>query len=57
MDAGRNFFTETSNSGAIPPWNLIMVTSLVPALPMVLVYALGQKYVYRANIGTGGSLK
>ena len=34
-----------------------MVTLLVPALPMVLVYALGQKCVYRANIGTGGSLK
>ena len=54
---GLYFFTETSNKGAIPPWNLIMVTSLLLALPMLLVYALGQKYVYSANIGAGSTLK
>lgn len=54
---GLYFFTETSNKGAIPPWNLIMVTALVLAIPMLIVYAVGQKYVYTANIGTGSSLK
>lgn len=54
---GLYFFTETSNKGAIPPWNLIMVTSVCLAVPMLLVYTLGQKYVYTANIGSGSSLK
>ena len=54
---GLYYFTETSNRGAIPPWNLIMVTSLFLALPMLLVYSLGQKYVSTMNIGSGGSLK
>lgn len=54
---GLYFFTETSVAGAIPPWNLIMVTSLMLAVPMLLVYAFGQKYVYTANIGSGGTLK
>lgn len=54
---GLYFFTETSNKGAIPPWNLIMVTSLCLAIPMLIVYSIGQKYVYTANIGSGSSLK
>ena len=54
---GVYFITETSNKGAIPPWNLIMVTSLILTLPMILVYSLGQKYVYSANIGSGDILK
>jgi multiple sugar transport system permease protein len=54
---GVYFITETSSKGAIPPWNLIMVTALMLTLPMILVYALGQKYVYTANIGSGSSLK
>ncbi|NCC63785.1 MAG: carbohydrate ABC transporter permease [Spirochaetia bacterium] len=51
---GAYFITETSAKGAIPPWNLIMVTALLLTLPMIMVYALGQKYVYAANIGGGG---
>ena len=54
---GLYFFTQTSNQGAIPPWNLIMVTAVILALPMLLVYSLGQKYVYSANIGLGSTLR
>jgi multiple sugar transport system permease protein len=54
---GTYFMTATSNSGAIPPWNQIMVTSMLLTVPMILVYTLGQKYVYSANIGSNDILK
>jgi len=54
---GVYFITETSNKGAIPPWNLIMVTSIFLTVPMIAVYSLGQKYVYSANIGMGDIMK
>lgn len=54
---GAYFMTATSNKGAIPPWNLIMVASMFLTIPMILVYTFGQKYVYSANIGSNDILK
>lgn len=54
---GTYFMTATSNVGAIPPWNSIMVTSMLLTLPMILVYGLGQRYVYAVNIGSNDLLK
>lgn len=54
---GTYFMTATSNKGAIPPWNLIMVASMFLTIPMILVYTFGQKYVYSANIGSNDILK
>jgi multiple sugar transport system permease protein len=54
---GAYFMTSTFNKGAIPPWNLIMVASMFLTVPMILVYTLGQKYVYSANIGSNDIMK
>ena len=45
----------TVGGGQMPPWNLVMVASLFLTIPMVLVYLLGQRYVYEANISGGSS--
>jgi multiple sugar transport system permease protein len=44
----------TTSAGATPMWNLVMVASMLLTLPMLLVFFLGQKYVFEANI-SGGS--
>lgn len=54
---GTYFMTATTNKGAIPPWNLIMVSSMALTVPMILVYAFGQEYVYAANIGSNDILR
>jgi len=54
---GAYFMTATFSKGAIPPWNLIMVASMFLTLPMILVYTLGQRFVYSANIGSNDLLK
>lgn len=45
----------TVGGGQMPPWNLVMVASLFLTIPMVMVYLLGQRYVYEANISGGSS--
>lgn len=45
----------TVSGGQVPPWNLVMVASLFLTIPMILVYFIGQKYVYEANISGGSS--
>ena len=51
---GVQYITATSQAGQAPPWNLVMVGSILLALPMILVYYLGQKYLYEMDI-SGGS--
>jgi len=36
-------------------WNLVMVASLLLTGPMILVFFIGQRYVFEANI-SGGSV-
>lgn len=51
---GVQYITATSQAGQAPPWNLVMVGSILLALPMILVYYIGQKYLYEMDI-SGGS--
>lgn len=51
---GLQYMTSTSNAMQLPPWNLVMVGSIVLTLPMIAVYYLGQKYLYEMNL-QGGS--
>jgi len=44
----------TQNAGAPPRWNLVMVGSLMLTVPMLIVFTLGQRYVFEISL-TGGS--
>jgi len=51
---GVQYILSTSQAMQLPPWNLVMVGSILLTLPMIAVYYLGQKYLYELDI-TGGS--
>ena len=51
---GVQYITSTGQALQAPPWNLVMVGSILLTLPMIVIYYLGQKYLYEMNI-TGGS--
>jgi len=51
---GLQFMTSTSNAMQLPPWNLVLVGSIILTAPMLLVYYFGQKYLYEMNV-SGGS--
>ena len=51
---GLQFMTSTSNALQLPPWNLVMVGSIILTVPMIVIYYLGQKYLYEMNV-SGGS--
>jgi len=51
---GVQYITSTGQALQAPPWNLVMVGSILLTLPMIAIYYLGQKYLYEMNI-TGGS--
>jgi multiple sugar transport system permease protein len=52
---GLQFLTSTGNSLQAPPWNLVMVGSLLLSLPMIVIYYFGQKYMYEMNLSTGSA--
>ncbi|MFF1359674.1 carbohydrate ABC transporter permease [Streptomyces sp. NPDC058297] len=54
LSLGIQYITSTSGAGQAPPWNLVMVGSILLAVPMIIVYYLGQKYLYEMDI-SGGS--
>jgi multiple sugar transport system permease protein len=51
---GVQILSATSSAGQTPAWNLVMVASLLLTVPMLLVYAVGQRYIYEIGV-TGGS--
>lgn len=51
---GLQYMTSTSNAMQLPPWNLVMVGSILLTVPMIAIYYLGQKYLYEMNL-QGGS--
>lgn len=51
---GLQYMTSTSNELQLPPWNLVMVGSIILTAPMIIIYYLGQKYLYEMNL-SGGS--
>lgn len=51
---GVQYITSTSQALQAPPWNLVMVGSILLTLPMIIVYYLGQRYLYEMDL-SGGS--
>jgi len=51
---GVQYIVSTSQAAQSPPWNLVMVGSILLTAPMIAVYYLGQRYLYEMDI-TGGS--
>lgn len=51
---GLQYMTSTSNALQLPPWNLVMVGSIILTVPMITIYYIGQKYLYEMNV-SGGS--
>ena len=51
---GVQILSATNSAGQIPPWNLVMVGTLVLTLPMILVYFFGQRFMDQLSL-TGGS--
>ena len=51
---GVQYITSTGAALQAPPWNTVMVGSILLTLPMIVIYYLGQKYLYEMNI-SGGS--
>ncbi len=55
---GIEILNSTSNVGATPDWNLVMVASMLLTIPMILLFFFGQKYMFEANItGANSSAK
>lgn len=52
---GVQYLTSTSQAMQTPPWNLIMVGSILLSAPMVLIYYFGQRYMYEMNLSTGSA--
>ncbi|MEU7892634.1 carbohydrate ABC transporter permease [Nonomuraea sp. NPDC049152] len=47
----------TGGAGQAPPWNLVMVGSLLLTLPMIVVYFFGQKYMHELSVTAGSDQK
>jgi multiple sugar transport system permease protein len=51
---GVQILSATSSSGQVPPWNLVMVGSLLLTVPMLVIFFFGQKYMDEFGV-IGGS--
>lgn len=52
---GVQILSATSTSSQVPPWNMVMVGSMLLTLPMLLVYFFGQKYMDEFGVIGGSS--
>jgi multiple sugar transport system permease protein len=52
---GVQYIVSTSQAMQLPPWNLVMVGSILLTVPMIAVYYLGQRYLYEMDISGGSS--
>jgi multiple sugar transport system permease protein len=52
---GVQYITSTSQALQAPPWNLVMVGSILLTVPMIGVYYLGQRYLYEMDLGGGSA--
>lgn len=52
---GVQVLSATSNSVQVPPWNLVMVGSLLLTVPMLIVYFFGQRYMDEFSVISGSS--
>ncbi len=53
---GLQVMTATTSAAALPPWNIVMVASMLLTVPMIVVFFIWQRHVFELNIsaGTGG---
>lgn len=51
---GIQIISATTTDAQPPPWNMVMVGAVMLIMPMLIVYYLGQRYIYEIGI-TGGS--
>lgn len=51
---GIQILSATSAGAQTPPWNLVMVGALILIIPVVVIYYLGQRYLYDSGL-VGGS--
>jgi len=54
LSLGVRVLTETSG-GAAPPWNTVMVASMLLTIPMLIVFFIGQRYIFEINFSSGSS--
>ena len=52
---GIKVLTATSSSGAPPMWNRVFTCAMILIIPMIVVYFLGQKYMYELSISAGSA--
>lgn len=53
---GLQVMTATTTAAALPPWNIVMVASMLLTVPMIIVFFIWQRHVFELNLsaGTGG---
>lgn len=52
---GVQILSATTSGAQTPPWNMVMVGSLILIVPMVAVYHFGQRYLYEAGLVSGSA--
>lgn len=52
---GLKMMTATGNAAQTPPWNMIMVGSLILIIPVLLVYYFSQRYLYESGLTFGSA--
>lgn len=52
---GIQILSATTSGAQTPPWNMVMVGSLILIVPMVAVYHFGQRYLYEAGLVSGSA--
>jgi multiple sugar transport system permease protein len=52
---GVHLLSATSSAGQAPPWNMVMVGSLLLTVPMILVYFFSQRYIYELSLTAGSA--
>jgi multiple sugar transport system permease protein len=52
---GLQMLTASSNESQTPPWNMIMVGSILLIIPVLLVYYFSQKYLYESGLTFGSA--
>ena len=52
---GVQSLSATTSGAQTPPWNMVMVGSLILIVPMIAVYHFGQRYLYEAGLVSGSA--
>ena len=50
---GVQILSAVGHAGQLPLWNLMMAAAMIPVIPMILLFFLGQKQMFELSISTG----